>query len=90
MKASVFLEVLDETIVVTYDDFISVEFDRYEIEDLVPKKLFEEFKDHIDEVDHGDFPGYTHIFNCDKVDSVIIYDAILELTQFGINPIKLL
>lgn len=90
MKASVFLEVLDETIVVTYDDFISVEFDRYEIEQLVVAKLFHEFADHIEKVEIDEHPGFDYIFNCDNVDPIVIYDAILELTQFGINPTKLL
>ena len=90
MKASIFLEVFDETIVVTYDDFISVEFDRYEIEDLIPKKLFDEFADHINIIEVDEYPGFDYAFNCDNVEPMVIYDAILELTQFGINPIKLL
>lgn len=90
MKASIHLEVFDETIVVTYDDFIDVEFDRYEIEDLIPKKLFHEFADHINKIEVDEFPGYDWEFNCDYVDPIVIYDAILELTQFGINPTKLL
>jgi len=90
MKASIFLEVFDETIVVTYDDFVKVEFDRYEIEQLVPKKLFEEFADHIDKIEVDDYPGFDYDFNCDNVDPMVIYDAILELTQFGLKPTKLL
>jgi hypothetical protein len=78
MKASIHLEVFDETIVVTYDDFISVEFDRYE------------YADHIEKVEIDEHPGFDYIFNCDNVDPIVIYDAILDLTQFGINPIKLL
>ena len=90
MKASIHLEVFDETIVVTYDDFISVEFDRFEIEDLIPKKLFHEFADHIEKIEVDEYPGFDYVFNCDNVDPAVVYDAILELTQFGINPIKLL
>ena len=90
MKASIHLEVFDETIVVTYDDFISVEFDRFEIEQLVPSKLFHEYADHIEKVEIDEHPGFDYIFNCDHVDPIVIYDAILELTQFGIKPIKLL
>lgn len=90
MKASVHLEVFDETIVVTYDDFIKVEFDRFEIEDLIPKKLFHEFADYIEKIEVDEYPNFDYAFNCDKVDPIVIYDAILELTQFGINPTKLL
>lgn len=90
MRTSVFVEVFDETIVVTYDDFIAVEFDRVEIEDLVPKKLFDEFADHISKIEVDDYPGFDYTFDCDNVDPNVIYDAILELTQFGLNPTKLL